>query len=401
MVLGVVVGVWMGRSAMVDRVIRPILDAAADHAARSSTSCRSWRCSAASRFTGDRRGGRLRRAGRHQDHRRRDPRGLADHGRGGDVRRVEHAGSSSPRSSCRWPAQPLALATNQGLIYVLSMVVVGGLVGAGALGYDVVAGFSQGKLFGKGLAAGLAIVLLGIMLDRITQAAARRAGPAERAPTRSGRTAVTTRRPAPTIAPQDGSSPGRHQMQIARRTGRGRGRCGRRRGRRSAWSPAGAAGRRSAAPVEPPRAAPPAKLRHRSTSRSTLGRLRGRTRRSSRYVAENKLGCKVVKKNLKEQVSWQGFGTGEVDAVLENWGHDDLKKKYITEQKIAVDAGPTGNKGIIGWYVPPWLAKAVPGHHRLEQPQQVRRRCSRPPSPAARASCSTATRRSSPTTRRW
>ena len=38
------------------------------------------------------------------------------------------------------------------------MVVIGGLVGAGALGYDVVAGFSQGQLFGKGLAAGIAIV---------------------------------------------------------------------------------------------------------------------------------------------------------------------------------------------------------------------------------------------------
>ena len=39
-------------------------------------------------------------------------------------------------------------------------------------GYDVVAGFAQLQLFGKGLAAGLAIVLLGVMLDRITQAAA-------------------------------------------------------------------------------------------------------------------------------------------------------------------------------------------------------------------------------------
>ena len=45
----------------------------------------------------------------------------------------------------------LVLATNQGLIYVLSMVVVGGLVGAGALGYDVVAGFVQLNLFGKGI----------------------------------------------------------------------------------------------------------------------------------------------------------------------------------------------------------------------------------------------------------
>lgn len=66
----------------------------------------------------------------------------------------------------------LTLATNQGLIYVLAMIVVGGLVGAGGLGYLVVAGFSQSSLTGKGLAAGLAIVLLGILLDRITQAAA-------------------------------------------------------------------------------------------------------------------------------------------------------------------------------------------------------------------------------------
>lgn len=69
----------------------------------------------------------------------------------------------------------LSLAANQGLIYVLSMVVVGGLVGAGALGYLVVAGFSQSDLYGKGLAAGVAIVLLGVLLDRVTQAATRRA----------------------------------------------------------------------------------------------------------------------------------------------------------------------------------------------------------------------------------
>ncbi|WP_329416533.1 ABC transporter substrate-binding protein [Streptomyces sp. NBC_00704] len=78
------------------------------------------------------------------------------------------------------------------------------------------------------------------------------------------------------------------------------------------------------------------------------------------YVAQNDLGCKVTKKDLKEEIAWQGFGTGEVDAVLENWGHDDLRKKYVDGQKTAVSAGSTGNKGIIGWYVPPWLAKAHP-----------------------------------------
>jgi glycine betaine/proline transport system substrate-binding protein len=78
------------------------------------------------------------------------------------------------------------------------------------------------------------------------------------------------------------------------------------------------------------------------------------------YVAQNDLGCTVEKKDLKEEIAWQGFGTGEVDAVVENWGHDDLKKKYITGQKTAVDAGATGNEGLIGWYVPPWLAEEHP-----------------------------------------
>jgi glycine betaine/proline transport system substrate-binding protein len=78
------------------------------------------------------------------------------------------------------------------------------------------------------------------------------------------------------------------------------------------------------------------------------------------YIAETELGCKVVKKDLKEEVAWQGFGTGEVDAVVENWGHDDLKKKYVEEQKTAVIAGSTGNKGIIGWYVPPWMKEKYP-----------------------------------------
>ncbi len=78
------------------------------------------------------------------------------------------------------------------------------------------------------------------------------------------------------------------------------------------------------------------------------------------YVATKDLGCKVVKKNLKEEIAWQGFSTGEVDVNLENWGHEDLKKKYITDDKVAVEAGSTGVKGVIGWYVPPWMASKYP-----------------------------------------
>ena len=78
------------------------------------------------------------------------------------------------------------------------------------------------------------------------------------------------------------------------------------------------------------------------------------------YLLEKELGYTVDKKNLKEEISWQGFETGEVDAVVENWGHDDLKKTYIEQKKVAVDLGPTGNKGTIGWYVPQWMADKYP-----------------------------------------
>jgi glycine betaine/proline transport system permease protein len=65
----------------------------------------------------------------------------------------------------------LLVAANQGVVLVLAMVVIGGLVGAGALGYDVVAGFAQGPDFGKGMSAAVCIVLLGVLLDRVTQGA--------------------------------------------------------------------------------------------------------------------------------------------------------------------------------------------------------------------------------------
>jgi glycine betaine/proline transport system substrate-binding protein len=79
-------------------------------------------------------------------------------------------------------------------------------------------------------------------------------------------------------------------------------------------------------------------------------------------VAQEKLGCTVNYKDLKEDVSWQGFGTGEVDVVIEDWGHPDLEKKFFadTGDGSATDFGDNGNVGIIGWYVPGWLAEEHP-----------------------------------------
>lgn len=78
------------------------------------------------------------------------------------------------------------------------------------------------------------------------------------------------------------------------------------------------------------------------------------------YLAEHELGCTIVQKSIPEEVAWQGFETGEVDAVLENWGHEDLKAKYIENSKTAVEVGPTGNDGVIGWFIPQWMTEEYP-----------------------------------------
>ena len=91
-------------------------------------------------------------------------------------REVIEAGQSF--GSTRWQllrkielpiARPyMALAVNQTILLVMAEVVVAGLVGAGGLGLDVVTGFSRSEV-GLGAAAGLAMVLMGIVLDRLSQ----------------------------------------------------------------------------------------------------------------------------------------------------------------------------------------------------------------------------------------
>ena len=62
----------------------------------------------------------------------------------------------------------LTLAVNQTIVLVMAEVVVAGLVGAGGLGLDVVTGFSRSEV-GLGAAAGLSMVLMGIVLDRLSE----------------------------------------------------------------------------------------------------------------------------------------------------------------------------------------------------------------------------------------
>lgn len=174
MVLALVIGVWMARSPRVDLVLRPILDAAQVmppfvylipaiflfEVGRFSAIIAGviYAAPIAIKLVAD------------------------------GVQRVSTATVEAAESTGATSWQmitkvqlPMArgsivLAANQGLLYVLSMAVIGGLVGAGALGYDSVLGFSQAEFYGKGLAAAGAIVLLGIMVDRIARQAAERSG---------------------------------------------------------------------------------------------------------------------------------------------------------------------------------------------------------------------------------
>ena len=63
----------------------------------------------------------------------------------------------------------IMLGINQVILMVLATVIIAALVGAGGLGLEAVYGLTK-KLIGQGVAGGLSIVLLAVVLDRITQA---------------------------------------------------------------------------------------------------------------------------------------------------------------------------------------------------------------------------------------
>jgi glycine betaine/proline transport system permease protein len=69
---------------------------------------------------------------------------------------------------------PLAMPTimagvNQTVMMALSMVVICSMIGAGGLGNEVLIGINQLKV-GRGFTGGIAIVILAIIIDRLTQA---------------------------------------------------------------------------------------------------------------------------------------------------------------------------------------------------------------------------------------
>jgi glycine betaine/proline transport system permease protein len=71
----------------------------------------------------------------------------------------------------------IVLAVNQVIMMVLAMVIIAGLVGSGALGFQAVTALTSSSKAGLGFEVGVAIVAMAIMLDRIMHGAARRLSP--------------------------------------------------------------------------------------------------------------------------------------------------------------------------------------------------------------------------------
>ena len=172
MIVGVIFGVWIGRSEKADKILRPFLDAAQVLPAFVYL-VPMLGFFGPSRFTGIATGIVYS-----------IPIVVKIVGQG--IREVPKTiiEAATSAGSTTWqlitkvqlPAakNSLLLATNQGLIFVLAVVVIGGFVGSGGLGYLVLLGNSKPEMQGKGLVAGFAILLLGVMIDRIAQYTVRR-----------------------------------------------------------------------------------------------------------------------------------------------------------------------------------------------------------------------------------
>lgn len=95
-----------------------------------------------------------------------------------EVMEAVTAFGATPRQRLFSVQIPLALPTimagiNQTTMMALSMVVIASMIGAGGLGYQVLQGIQRLEV-SRGLLAGIAIVFLAIIFDRIAQAYGRR-----------------------------------------------------------------------------------------------------------------------------------------------------------------------------------------------------------------------------------
>jgi glycine betaine/proline transport system permease protein len=95
-----------------------------------------------------------------------------------DVVEAAKSFGSTPRQLLFKVQLPIAIPTilagvNQTIMLSLSMVVIAAMIGAGGLGEEVLKGITQLKI-GRGFESGVAVVILAMILDRISQSFASR-----------------------------------------------------------------------------------------------------------------------------------------------------------------------------------------------------------------------------------
>jgi glycine betaine/proline transport system permease protein len=100
-----------------------------------------------------------------------------------DLLELGQASGASPRDilfkiELPTAAPTLLVGLNQCILMSLAMVVLAGLVGAGGLGAEVTRGLSRMEM-GLGLRAGLAIVAVALLMDRLSRGALQRHSPAK------------------------------------------------------------------------------------------------------------------------------------------------------------------------------------------------------------------------------
>jgi len=102
--------------------------------------------------------------------------------------------------------ESLLVGLNQVIMLSLNMVIIASMIGAGGLGFDVLAALRRLD-FGAGLEAGFAIVALAIALDRLSQAFARQRPRAAPEASRASRCRPCRPSPRLGVSPRGRSGP--------------------------------------------------------------------------------------------------------------------------------------------------------------------------------------------------
>ena len=107
---------------------------------------------------------------------------------------------------------------------------------------------------------------------------------------------------------------------------------------------------------------------------NNLGRVRGRrVRRGQRRPGGDSAAWSTTCTSTSRSPG-RGSGSGAGRRGDGDWGPPGLvwtsTSRSSTWRRMP---GSIGITGVIGWYVPPWMVQEVPRHHRLEEPEQVRR----------------------------